>query len=130
MEADMNGYKGRHGWTVVLAAVLLSAIAGIIAYNIGVSHGIALGAPAQGSAVPPYGYGWYRPWGLGFGFPALLFIFLWVMLLRGLWWGGPSWRHRCYGGPPSMRSAFEDWHRQAHGQMKESPSADDPGRRG
>src|SRR4051794_32365836 len=114
----MNGYKERSGWVLVLGAVLLSTVAAIVAYNVGLSHGIAQSAIAQGTAVPPYAYGWYRPWGFGFGFPALFFIFLWFVLLRSLWWGGPWGRHRYYAGPHGIHAAFEEWHRQAHGQVK------------
>jgi len=113
----------------VLAVVVLSAIAGVVAYNTGLSHGLAQSAVAQGGAIPPYAYGWYRPWGFGFGFP-FFFVLLWFVLLRGLWWGGPRWRHHYYAGSRGAPSAFDEWHRQAHERMKESPSADDPGRRG
>lgn len=134
----MNGSTRRSGYGLVLAAVLLSVIAGIIAYNIGVSHGLAqtaIAAAAQnapGGAVPPYAYYYgYRPWGFGFGFPILFFVFVWFVLLRGMWWRGGPWRHPYYsGGPGGVPPAFDEWHRRAHDRMKESPSADNPDRRG
>jgi hypothetical protein len=125
----MDEHRSRYRGAFVLAALVLSAIAGIVAYNIGLSHGLAQSMAAQGTTIPPYAYGWYRPWGFGFGFP-FLFVLLWFVVLRGLWWGGPRWRHRYYAGPYGAASAFDEWHRQAHERMKESPSADDPGRRG
>ena len=71
-------------WFFVLAAVLLSAGAGFMAYNVGVSHGLAQTAVAQGVPAPPYGYPYWRPWGFGFGFPILFFVLLWFVLLA-LW---------------------------------------------
>ena len=124
----MDEHRRRYRGAFVLAALMLSAIAGIVAYNIGLSYGLAEGLAAQGTALPPYAYGWYRPWGFGFGFP-FLFVLLWFVVLRGLWWGGHRWRHGYYPGPHGVPPAFDDWHRQAHERMKESPSADDSGRR-
>lgn len=94
----MDGFRRRYGWALVLGAVLLSVAAGTIAYNIGLSQGLAQSAVADGTSIPPYAYGWHRPW--GFAFP-LLFIFLWFALARGLWWWGGPWRHR-YVGDPSI----------------------------
>jgi hypothetical protein len=77
-------------------------------------------AAAQPGAPPPvvypYPYGWYRPWGFGFGFLVPLFFFgFWFLVLRGLFWGGP-WRR--WRGPSGGPDAFEEWHRQAHERMK------------
>jgi hypothetical protein len=124
MEVDMHGYGRRYGWAVALVVVLLSAVVGIVAYNVGLSHGIAESALASGDGVPPYAWGWHRPWGFGFGFP-LLFLFFWIFVMKALFWGwGGPWRHRYYagwhGGPPS----FDEWHRRAHERMKENPPAD------
>ena len=135
----------RRRWATGLAVAVLVTLAGIIAYNVGVSHGVAQTAIAQAVsgqtpqapiAPPPYAYpywGWHRPWGFGFGFPFfLLFIFLWFAVFRGLFWGwgGRYWRHRYYMGPAGIPPAFDEWHRRAHEQMKEGPSADPAGRRG
>jgi len=125
----MNGSRTRSAWFFVLAAVLLSALAGFMTYNVGVSHGLAQTAVAQGVPAPPYGYPYWRPWEFGFGFPILFFVLLWFVLLRGLWWGGP-WRHRYYAGPGWIPPSFDEWHRRAHDRMKEGPPADDPDRRG
>ena len=81
----MNGSRTRSAWFFVLAAVLLSALAGFMTYNVGVSHGLAQTAVAQGVPAPPYGYPYWRPWEFGFGFPILFFVLLWFVLLRGLW---------------------------------------------
>lgn len=131
----MNGYKGRFGWVLVLALVLLGAAGASVAYNIGLSHGIAQSVAAQGTPVPVYPYA-YRPWGFGFGFPLLFFAFLWFAVLRGLWWGGPWGRHRYYmHAPPSQGYGATGPHARCYGatgpeHTKEGPSADDPGRRG
>lgn len=115
-------------WPAVLTIVGI-ALAAFIAYNVGVSHGLAqaaMAAAAQGTAapgpaspVPPYAYGWYgwyRPWGFGF-FPIFFFLFIWLFLLRGLFWGGPwrRWHHYRGDVPPS----FEEWHRRSHERMRE-----------
>ena len=127
----MNEYTRRRGWGIVLGVVLLSAVAGIIAYNIGLSHGLAQTAATQAPGVPPYGYLAYRPWGFGFGFPLFLLIIVWFASLRALrWGGGPPWRHRYYMDARGIPPAFDEWHRRAHEHMKEGPSADDSGRRG
>lgn len=102
-----------------LVAVLGVALAGFVGYNAGVSHGLAQAAVAtSGTPLPPYAYGWYRPW--GFGFPIFFFLFLWVLLLRGLFWGGPwrRWHHDGGDVPPS----FEEWHRRSHQRMQEGTS--------
>ena len=134
----MNGNNSRVRGVAIVAVLLLSAIAAVVAYNVGVSHGVAqqvVAQAAQGSqgAQPlapygyPYPYGWYRPWGFGF-FPILFFALLWFGLMRGLVWGG-RWR-ACAGGWRGVPPAFDEWHRQAHERLKEHPPADDPGRRG
>jgi hypothetical protein len=102
---------------------------GYVAYNLGVSRGLALNAAVAGGAapaIPPVGvypYGWYRPWGLGLGwfFPFLFFGF-WFLAARALFWRG-AWRHGCHdmqarGIPPT----FDEWHRRAHERMKIEPT--------
>jgi hypothetical protein len=122
---------------VVLAAAILATLVGVLAYNAGVTHGLAQTGQAGGGpgGFGPYGpYGWYRPWGFGFFFP-FLFFGLWFLVLRALFWGGPWRRYRCYGGggfhdlPPT----FDEWHRRAHERMTKepggSPTDDDRSRR-
>jgi hypothetical protein len=149
MEVDMNRYERQRGWMVVLAVVLLSALAGIVAYNIGLSHGFAQSAVEAGEAP----HGWHRHGGFGFAFP-FFFLLFWFVLLRGFWgwgWGGPWRRHGYYyPGWHDVPPPFDEWRRRAHeamddrakdsrerprdagdrDPMKENPSADDPGRRG
>jgi hypothetical protein len=109
----------RHfGWLGGVIAVGLMLMVGLLAYNIGVSHGLAQSAAvaAGGQGVPPFAPWRHGLWGPGFGvgfiFP-LLFLFFWVAILKRLFWGG-GWHHyRRYGGVPP---AFEEWHRRMHAQ--------------
>lgn len=124
----MNRHRFRG--MAVLGILLLSAIAAIVAYNIGFSHGLAQQL-AQSGQVPAFPFPYYRPWGFGFGFPILFFILFWFVLVRALFWrrrwhpgyGYPAWRS-------GLPQAFEEWHRQAHERLKEEKPADDSGRRG
>jgi hypothetical protein len=117
--------NSRFKWAALLTVVLVAILVGSVAYNAGVSQGLAIGAanvPAAGAApgqgVPPY-Y-WYRPWGhWGFGFGPFGFVLLWFLLFRLVFWGGGwrrrSWYHYPYDVPPS----FEEWHRRAHERMNQ-----------
>jgi hypothetical protein len=120
----------RFRWAVLLAALVGAAAIGVVSYNAGMSHGLAIGATAtsassgtaSGAPVypPPYGpYGWYRPWGFGF-FGPILFLFFWFFVVRFLFWGGFHRRRLYYGGPYESPRAFDEWHRRAHEQMKKS----------
>jgi hypothetical protein len=121
----------RHVWLRRLGglfAVALLAAAGVFIYNLGVAHGLAEGA---GTAVAgrngPF-IGWWRPWGFGFGFFPFfpfLFILLWFVVLRGLFWRGPWYGRRRYGRwgdrRESVPPAFAEWHRRAH-EQEEGPA--------
>ena len=116
---------------VLLALVLIAGAVslGAYVYNIGIAQGLAqsgkLGDLPPGAELRPYPYYggpfWYhRPFGFGFFgcLGPLLFILLFFVLFRAVWWGGrwghgPGWRH-VHGdtGAPPM---FEEWHRRAHG---------------
>lgn len=122
MHGDRRRRRGL-GLVVLALMLLVGGTVGFIAYNAGVSHGLAMGATSvalekggQGAqaAVPPpaaypygyYGYGWHpwHPWGFGFFLGPLFFIFFWVFLLRLLFWrrwhggwGGGGWGGGCYG---------------------------------
>jgi hypothetical protein len=100
-------------WAIALAAVFATMVIGGIGYQLGVSHGLALGAQASGGAAAPYMY--YRPWGFGFGFffPFAFFAF-WFLIARGLFWGRRGWH----------RERLEEWHRRAHEQMSASSAPD------
>jgi hypothetical protein len=122
----------------VLLVVLVAAAAigiGGYAYNLGVAQGMVesgkVVAPVPGT--PPFAYGapfgFYRPWGFGFGglgcfFPFLAFL-LFFFLIRGLFWHGRGWgggRHWNRGAP----AAFDEWHREAHGTPAPEPPAGQP----
>jgi hypothetical protein len=112
---------GRFRWAGFVAAVLVAVAVGVTSYNVGVSHGLAIGAQASGAAVPavpygPYGpYGWYRPWGFGF-FGPFVFVLFWFLIFRFVFSGGFH-RRRWHRGPYDAPPAFEDWHRRAHDRM-------------
>jgi hypothetical protein len=122
-------YRSR--WPFVVAAVILAAVVGFSAYDAGVAHGIVAGqqmAAAGGATtqapvpLPMAPYGWYRPWGFGFGFfGPLLFLVFGFALLRSLFWAGAWRRTRCSGGYAGMPD-FDDWHRRAHERMTEEPA--------
>ena len=122
-----------------IIGILLLVGVGVLAYNAGVSQGLA----ESGRVVDPDGYrGPYIDGpGFGFGFFGLLFPILFILLLFALakaafgrpwgghgpyydrpgpWMGGPGgWQ----GAPPPM---FEEWHRRAHGEAPPEGSATDP----
>jgi hypothetical protein len=50
MKGQNPGFRG----AAFLGILLLSAIAAVVAYNIGVSHGLAQQLAAQGAQLPPY----------------------------------------------------------------------------
>jgi hypothetical protein len=107
----------RFGWVAAAVVAVIALGVGAVGYNIGVSHGLALAAPAAGAPGGAVPYVLYRPWGFGFGFGPLFFLVLFFFVLRPLLWGGfyrRRWRHaQWYGVPPR----FEEWHRRAHEQM-------------
>jgi hypothetical protein len=102
-----------HRWIVLAGALLLAIAVGFWAYQSGVAHGIEqsgkIVAPPSGGPYPyPYPYYGHRPWGFGFFFVPLFFIF-WLLVVRGLFW-----RRAGYGGGCGPRGRFDEWHRQAH----------------
>jgi hypothetical protein len=108
---------------LVIASVLLAGAVGVIAYNAGVSHGLAM---AGNTGVPPVGpfppYYWYRPWGFGF-FGPFLFVFFSFFLLRVLFWRGLHGRRWMYAGSHDVPPPFDEWHRRAHERMNDQPPA-------
>src|SRR5512136_1367588 len=99
--------NGRIVLRVLFVLVVLAGVAGVgfYAYNMGVAQGLAggasLAAPEAG-VTPHLYYGrpfFFRPFGFGFAgclFP-LLFAFLALALLRGLFWHGGHWAHGHHG---------------------------------
>ena len=130
----MNEQSRSNRWAVAAFVVLVAAAVGFAAYNVGVSHGVALTPPVASGALPGvttpggapvviYPYGWHRPWGFGFGFVFPFFFFaLWFLAVRALFWRG-SWRRWHDTGPHEIPSRFDEWHRRAHEQMKTGSSA-------
>jgi len=130
-------------WALVALAIVTAVVIGGVAYQAGVSQGIALqpppaiGAPAApgGNAqaapaqtpYPYYPYRYYGPWRFGFfGFlgPLLSLVFF-VFVIRTIFWGlfGWGWRRR-WGYydryyDPDGPSRFDDWHRRAHERMRD-----------
>ncbi|HEX9246269.1 MAG TPA: hypothetical protein VGA35_08905, partial [bacterium] len=83
-------------------------------------------APYPMYAYPayPYGYPFHGPFGFGFFglLGPILFIFLLFALARGLFWRG--YGYGCgRGGGRGVPPRFEEWHRRAHAQPKESTGA-------
>ena len=98
--------------------VALTAV-GLVAYQMGLSQGLATTVPA--GAVPVAYYG-YPHWGFGFGFLGLLFPLLFFLLIFGAlsaaWRGGRGGYGRGWG---NGRERIEQLHRELHG---EKPSGD------
>lgn len=107
---------------LILATLLIlgAVLVGGIAYEAGIAQGIATTGEGV-RAVAPYGY--WHPFGFGFGFLGVLFPILFLFLIFGLVRAAFGPRHR--GGPGAWREGprtmFEEWHRQAHGET--SPSS-------
>jgi hypothetical protein len=127
----------RFRWAAVFAAVLFAVAIGGVAYNVGVSHGVAIGAVAPGASAPsaapaapyfygPYPYGWYRPWGFGFG--PIVFVLFWFLVFRFAFWGGMHRRRWYYRGPHDVPPSFEEWHRRAHERLNGQTPASTEGR--
>jgi len=120
---SMAHSSGRHWWAVAALVLLTAGLAAGVAYNLGLSQGLAQ-VPVPAGSVLPYadGHGWHRPWGFGFLIP-LAFVAFWAFIVRGFYWrpwgmcGGP-WR---YGY--DYRDRLDDWHRRAHERMSGSTPA-------
>jgi hypothetical protein len=111
------------GITALIVTLVIAAIVGVGAYQLGVAQGVA-GAGGATPAVAPVLY--YHPFfGFGFLFPLLFFLFL-FFLIRAAFWGGGwgrrygGWGRYGYGEP---RDRFEEWHRQQHGEAPRDPGS-------
>ena len=112
----MNGLR-------VFVVVAIALVVGAVAYQLGLSQGLATTIPAGAAPVAYYGY---PHWGFGFGFLGLLFplffLFLIFGALRAAMWGGRG-GYGCKGWGTSGRHRIEELHRELHG---EKPSGDRP----
>jgi hypothetical protein len=141
----MHGDYRPKRWAAIFVVALVAFVGigvGLVAYNMGVAQGLAIGAHAAPVeqdarvAMQHYGYYGWHPWGFGFGgfgfFIPFLFFGFWFFALRLLFWGGP-WRRHGYGrygrwdrygdGPRDLPPGFEEWHRRAHDRMGGDPTA-------
>ena len=109
----MNGLR-------VLAFAVLALAVGLVAYQMGLSQGLATTLPA-GAAPAAY---YYPHWGYGFGFFGLLFPLLFLFLIFGAMRAAFG-SHRGYGsrGWGNGRERIEELHRELHG---EKPHGDRP----
>jgi hypothetical protein len=114
----------RLAWAAIAAALLGALVVGVASFNAGVSHGLAISpalANAQPGVVVPYG--WYRPWGFGFGVGPLFLVLFSFLALRMVLHGGPHRRRWHAGDERDAPPFFEDWHRRAHERMNRGPAA-------
>lgn len=114
----MTDQRPRYWWAISAIGILAVGLAAGMAYNIGLSQGLAQVPVPAGSVLP---HGWHRPGGFGFLFP-LMFVAFWILMWRGLFWR--PWRpwHDGYGRSP--RDRFDDWHRAAHERMERPHDVD------
>ncbi len=108
----------RFGIVWGLVTLVIAAVVGAIAYNLGAASVATTSAAAEAGRVVYYpGY-----WGFGFFwiFPLLflLFIFFGVFGRWGRWYGGGPG-----GGYGDPRSRLDRWHQEAHGTQ--APKTDD-----
>jgi hypothetical protein len=121
-----------------VAALILAAMVGWLAFNFGVEQGteraiarsgkivvapvapVAPGAPGAAYAPYPYPYpysyyGWHRPIGI---FTPLIFLFVTFAIIRGMFFRR-HWRYG-YGSPYGGGCGnVDDWHRQMHERMEQ-----------
>ena len=124
------------GFVGLVVTIVLLAIVGVIAYNVGWSDGLATHVPAGTAEAPQYyyGYGPHPFWG-GFGILWFLFIlFGFFFLLRIAFFGrrhwGGGWGYKggyMQGGvPPAIDERMQEWHRRAHGEQPPASTATPP----
>jgi hypothetical protein len=109
----MNGLR-------VVAFTVLALAVGLVAYQMGLSQGLATTLPA-GAAPAAY---YYPHWGYGFGFFGFLlplfFLFLFFGAMRAAFGGGRGGYGRGWG---NGRERIEQIHRELH---SDKPSGDRP----
>lgn len=130
----------RRGFGVLglVATVILLAIVGAVAYNVGWSDGVNAHLPAATNGGSAYYYGPHY-WGAGFGFFGILWFLLilfgifwffrlvfWGFMGRRMWMGG-GWgygRGRGWGYPgQSFEERAQEWHRRQHGEQPPAPGS-------
>src|SRR4030095_63084 len=111
----MNEQYGPGRWLPWVIGLVLAAVVATVAYNAGLTQGLA----AQGAAAAPVVYRWH-----GFGPFWLLIILFWFLAIfrRGWWgWGGPRYwgYYRGYRNwDDEVPPGFDEWHRRAHEREK------------
>jgi hypothetical protein len=131
----------RRGFGLIglVMTVVVLAVVGVIAYNVGWSDGLATHVPAGTAEAPQYyyGYGPHPFWG-GFGilwFFFIVFGLFWLFRIaffgRRHWGGGWGYKGGSgHGFPPAQNGLDErmqEWHRRAHGeQPPATPSTPPP----
>jgi len=110
----------------IIVTLLIAAVVGVGAYQLGVAQGLA----GAGTAVAPALY--YHPFffgGFGFLFP-LLFLFLIFALIRGAIGRGRGWGYGGgWGGPgyyQSPRDRIEALHKELHGEKPQDTGTTSP----
>jgi hypothetical protein len=109
-EKQMRGIFG------IVVTLVIAAIVGVGAYQLGLTQGLDATGTAVGPAVYyPHFYG-----GFGFLFPLLFILFI-LVLLRGAFggWGrhyGGGWPGMKPGDYRSPRERLEELHREMHGE--------------
>lgn len=117
------------GFIGLVLTVVVLAIVGVIAYNVGWSEGLATHVPEGTAAAPPY-YNGYGPhfFGAGFGFFGLIWF---LFILFGLFWlfrlaffgrrhWGGGWGNKGgqgYGMPQGIDERTQEWHKRAHSEQ-------------
>jgi hypothetical protein len=110
----MNGLR-------FFAFAVMALLVGVVAYQVGLSQGLAMTMPAVGAVPAAY---YYPHWGYGFGFFGFLLplflLFLFFGAMRAAFGGGRGGHGRGWG---NGRERIEQIHRELHG---EKPSGDRP----
>ena len=131
----------RRGFGIVglVLTLIVIAVVGVIAYNVGWSDGVAqhlpagTSAPAPGAYYPYYGY--YGPHFFGFGwiFGLLFFLFfLWLIFRVAFGFGrwGRGWGYGGRMGPGGWHQDREqrmrEWHDQVHSGQSGSQTPPPP----
>ena len=111
------------GTIAIIVTLLIAAIVGVGAYQLGLAQGA--GVPAVGTVAPVV---YYHPF-FGFGFFGLLFPLLFLFLIFGLVRaaaGAGRGRYGTWGSWSDREARFEEWHRRMHGETTPPTSSTPP----